>query len=328
MKGSDSPLLELSIPGAGVLMPAIFQGPPIKQLPKPPAMPSENGGSNQGLMTPNPSDDDEIGYGVIIWIDKFRQISMGSLILVTKKQVTDDDSDYLDYIDGGSFGELGTGEIVIQVAWQRLQKHDSEYNSSGSLAAEEPNSNACAILTNQRLMIFLANGYPVLSYPPQNSAGLSPPPISCLWVGPALLYLTEAGEVYQLMWDGSTAMICGAPATGNIILAAAYADRLLFLCRDPDTSSLQIETRHAYIGSVLLMGIATLATSGLMPHAWVHVNAKSQMKTIAENFDMTSISVPVARTLVKSGFANVAKTIADKWPKEAAKIKVNNSFVM
>lgn len=118
-------------------------------------------------------------------------------------------------------------------------------------------------------------------------------------------------------------MICGAPSTtGTLLLAAVLADRILFLVRDPDTWAWETTTRHAYIGHALLMGWGSLGASGVMPPEWVHTHARKQLRVVCENFDTSMMSVPVARALVSSGFPDVAKVVADRWPFEADAVKV------
>lgn len=310
----DAPLLSLSLPSPGLFTPSLFQGPPITQIPKPPPPPEF---TDSGMLMHIAEETDEkevkLGYGVIIWVNKFRQIAMGTLISESTNR-SRYDSD-VEYIQGGTFNELAEGEIIIQVSWQKLCEAED--------AHQAPNSFTAAILTSRRLMLFLANGYPVLSFPQQNTPGLYSPPVSCLWVGPALLYVTQSGEVNQLLWDGSTVMICGAPSTtGSAILAAALGDRILFVCREKESQSWNVATRHAIIAYVLLMGWASLSSSGLMPPAWVHAQARNQMKWILQHFDVGTVSAPVARALVRSGFADVARIVANRWPSEAQKIKV------
>lgn len=118
-------------------------------------------------------------------------------------------------------------------------------------------------------------------------------------------------------------MICGAPSTtGTLLLAAVLADRILFLVRDPDTWKWETTTRHAYIGHALLMGWSSFGASGVMPPDWVHTHARGQIRTVCEQFDTSMTSVPVARALVRSGHADIAKVVADRWPVEADSIKV------
>lgn len=319
VSGNQASLLTLALPSPGLLTPAIFAGPPITQIPEPPAPPEF---TQSGNVVETAAEEEEVevklGYGVIIWVNQFRQIAMGSMIPPKhENRRSRYDQDSIEDIQGGTFSELSDGEIIIQVAWQTLIEEEQ--------ASQEPNSYTCVVLTNQRLMLFLANGYPVLSFPPQNSPGLASPATSCLWVGPALLYVTRSGEVNQLLWDGTTVMICGAPSTtGSAFLLTALADRILFLCREEESGTWQVATRHAIIGFALLMGWATLASSGLMPPSWATAHARSQMKMLLQQFDLTTISAPVAKALVQSDFADVARVIANRWSKEAQKIKVKN----
>ncbi|GMH40302.1 hypothetical protein BSKO_08206 [Bryopsis sp. KO-2023] len=337
--GSEPPVMTIPLPSPGLLTPVIFPGPPIFQLPLPNANDDEpssddgeagtdllgdydaeqidgegeevaDGGQGEEGAEGAEEKDVKTGYGVLLWINKFRQIVMGSLV-VEGMQAEGGEG----VVEGFIVGELADGEVVVQVSWQRLIE-DIE-------SAQQPNASVCALLTNQRAMLFLANGYPIASYPPRNSRGLATPPTSCIWVGPALLYLTQSGEVMQLLWDGSTAMICGAPSTtGTLLLAAVLADRILFLARDPDTWTWQTTSRHAYVGHALLMGWGSLGASGLMPPEWMHTRVRGQFRAVSENFDTSAVSVPVARALVRSGYADVAKAVTDGWPYEADAIKV------
>eukprot|EP00210_Caulerpa_lentillifera_P001166 g1122.t1 len=317
VSGNQSALLTLALPAPGLLTPVIFAGPPITQIPEPPPPPEFTQSGNIILEAPAEEEVEiKLGFGVIIWVNQFRQIAMGSMMPPKQENLRSRyDTESIEDIQGGTFSELSDGEIIIQVAWQTLSDEEE--------ATQEPNSYTCVVLTNQRLMLFLANGYPVLSYPPQNSPGLASPATSCLWIGPALLYVTKSGEVNQLLWDGTTVMICGAPSTtGSAYLVAALADRILFMCRDDDTQTWQVSTRHAIIGFALLMGWATLASSGLMPPSWANAHARSQMKIVVQHFDLTTISAPVAKALVQSDFADVARIIANRWSNDAQKIKV------
>jgi len=312
----DSPLLTLSLPSPGLLTPVLFQGPPITQIPKPPPPPEFTNSGSLIEVIEEEHTEVKIGYGVIIWVNKFREIAMGTMISESDRSARRYEADSSEFVQGGTFNELSEGEIIIQVAWQILSEEED--------AHQLPNSFTAAVLTNQRLMIFLANGYPVLSFPAQSTPGLYSSPMSCLWVGPALLYVTRSGEVYQLLWDGTTVMICGAPTTtGSAILTAALADRILFLCRETESQSWQVATRHAIIGHALLMGWASLSSSGLMSPAWVHSHAKNQMKLVLQHYDVSTVSAPVARALVQSDFADVARLLSLRWPKEAQKIKVS-----
>lgn len=119
---------------------------------------------------------------------------------------------------------LRPGEAVVQVAWQPLVPADGSFHSgcegAGSVAAA-----AAAVLTSQRLLV-VSERLAVLA-----SAAIPPDmglPVSCLWLGPALLVSTSAGQVVQACWDGKLVHLCSLLGGGSSpALLGALADRLL-----------------------------------------------------------------------------------------------------
>lgn len=128
--------------------------------------------------------------------------------------------------------QLRSGEAVVQVAWQSLMPRDSSFHSgcegAGTVAA------ACAaVLTSQRMLIVNERLGVVASASVPSDLGL---PVSCLWMGPALLLSTSTGQVLQVCWDGKLVHLCSLLGSSPPALLGALADRLLIATRAPGSS--------------------------------------------------------------------------------------------
>lgn len=77
------------------------------------------------------------------------------------------------------------------MAWQSLLPADNSFHS-GSEGAASAAAAACALLTTQRLLILNERLGVVASAGIPSDMGL---PVSCLWMGPALLVSTSTGQV-------------------------------------------------------------------------------------------------------------------------------------
>ncbi|CAD7696267.1 unnamed protein product [Ostreobium quekettii] len=307
--------LNLDVPAMGLRFPAVYPGPPTTRIPH-----WDSPEGSQNLMDREPTaeegDVDQDGsYGVILWVTKNQNLVMKRAWGVKISQALSRDMDTASVADTVNMATLGEGEVVVQVAWQRLEDN---------LSSGYPNSAVCAVLTNRRVMMFMADGSLVASHPgTKSSPAACAPPVSCLWVGPALLFSTIAGQIVQLMWDGSTALICGAPSpTGMVILGGALADRLLLVTRDADMWGWKVIVRWTSMAQPLLMGWATLAASAVVSAPWADSYAIPHLKLVVENFDTSIVAVPLVRTLVRSGFPAIARVIADSWPTQMEKVKV------
>lgn len=97
---------------------------------------------------------------------------------------------------------LRPGEAVLQVAWQTLVPADASFHT-GSEGAGTAVAAAAAVLTSQRLLIVNERLGVVASASVPADMGL---PVSCLWMGPALLLSTTTGQVSVgagwLRWNG------------------------------------------------------------------------------------------------------------------------------
>eukprot|EP00775_Hariotina_reticulata_P010067 gene10067-10222_t len=122
--------------------------------------------------------------------------------------------------------QLQRNERLLSVAWQ---------NTSSSTPLE-PHQCAAAILTTQRLML-VSGDLTLLAAVPAScgSVGLSNAITSFLWVGPALLYMTAAGQVMQLMWTGQSQHMASVASQPPALLAGALADSLLLVRQNPAT---------------------------------------------------------------------------------------------
>lgn len=148
--GTDSGVLTIPLPHPGLLTPAIFPGPPIYQLPMPGNNEEEldsgsehdegdvlvdldNGYEDEyneeqeevvieedGEEEEGENDEDvRTGFGVLLWINKFRQIVMGSMVVEGKQEEGGQGA-----VEGFIVGELADGEVVVQVSWQKLLEDD------------------------------------------------------------------------------------------------------------------------------------------------------------------------------------------------------------
>lgn len=146
---TDSGVLTIPLPHPGLLTPAIFPGPPIFQLPMPGNNDDVNSGSEgdggdvlvdldngyeEGYTEEQEYDEEQgagaleeeehpedvrTGYGVLLWINKFRQIVMGSMVVEGKQEEGGQGA-----VEGFIVGELADGEVVVQVSWQKLLEDD------------------------------------------------------------------------------------------------------------------------------------------------------------------------------------------------------------
>jgi hypothetical protein len=97
---------------------------------------------------------------------------------------------------------LRQGEALLQVAWQSLMPGGAEAAASFHSGCEGAGSAAAAcaalltsqrvLITNERLAVVASGGIP-------SDMGL---PVSCLWMGPALLVSTSTGQVGGQGWAG------------------------------------------------------------------------------------------------------------------------------
>lgn len=118
---------------------------------------------------------------------------------------------------------LRQGEAVLQVAWQPLVPADGGFHT-GCEGAAGCAAAAAAVLTSQRLLILTERLGVVASAGIPADMGL---PVSCLWLGPALLASTSTGQVLQVCWDGKLVHLCSLLGSGAPALLGALADRLL-----------------------------------------------------------------------------------------------------
>lgn len=134
--GSSSVMM-IPLPHPGLLTPAIFPGPPIFQLPMPGQNDDEendniadetsadllgsmeNGNHVDSNKSRQEDEENRKGFGVLMWINKFRQIVMGSLVVDVQKGERGQGA-----VEGFLVGELADGEVVIQVAWQKIIEGD------------------------------------------------------------------------------------------------------------------------------------------------------------------------------------------------------------
>lgn len=97
---------------------------------------------------------------------------------------------------------LRPGEAVLQVAWQPLVPADGSFHS-GSEGAATAVAAAAAVLTSQRLLILSERLGVVASASVPADMGL---PVSCLWMGPALLLSTTTGQVIARLDDAESVL--------------------------------------------------------------------------------------------------------------------------
>ena len=128
---------------------------------------------------------------------------------------------------------LRLGEAVVQVAWQSLMPPpDAAEFHSGSEGAGSAAAAAGAVLTSQRLLVVSERLAMLASAPIPSHVGL---PVSCLWMGPALLVSTSTGQVLQVCWDGKVVHLCSLLNPSAPALVGALADRLLIATKASPT---------------------------------------------------------------------------------------------
>eukprot|EP00887_Chlorella_sp_A99_P003020 scaffold9.g3020.t1 len=207
--------------------------------------------------------------------------------------------------------QLRPGEALVQVAWQTLNEAGSGFHS-GSAGAASACAAVAAVLTSERLLL-LSERLAVVA-----AAALAPelgPPVSCLWLGPALLVSTGAGQVAQVCWDGKAQHLCsllsgggGAAAAG---LLGALADRLLVAtaaAAGPGGARAEVCGRAVGVLQPMLLGWASLAGRRILPGGAERV--RQELRALVGSYDASQLSAAALERLAGAGFPDVAAAVA------------------
>ncbi|KAG1655614.1 hypothetical protein FOA52_007262 [Chlamydomonas sp. UWO 241] len=208
------------------------------------------------------------GLGVLMW-----QAADGMLCSATLPAAAGSDGkgiakgQHVGLLERTQMLRLAPGEGVLQVAWQSL-------SPSGGVPYL-PEDVACAVLTNQRVLLLRGDLsvhlQAVLTLPGAPGAGsIAPPATSMLWAGPMLLYLTPGGAVMQVPWSGAPhARVASVAPSDRTLLVGASPDCLLLLRGASEgaadivlSAGAEVVARPARLEQATALGWATLAASG------------------------------------------------------------------
>ena len=215
--------------------------------------------------------------------------------------------------------QLFSTEAVVQMAWQRLADPSQEFNTS-TPGADNAAASALAILTTERVIILSERLAVLATGPLPGDAG---PPVSCLWVGPALLVSTAGGQVLHVGWDGRVHHACSLlSVTSPVTLTGALADRLLL------ASTINLAPGGA--GSMVGLGsgqwraeVSSRAFSPLLPmvEAWTslaprgwlpggRVRLGRELRTLVGSYDASQLPVQLLEQIATAGFPEIAAAVA------------------
>jgi len=216
--------------------------------------------------------------------------------------------------------QLFSTEAVVQMAWQRLTDPSQEFNTS-TPGAGNAAASALAILTTERVIILSERLAVLATGPLPGDAG---PPVSCLWVGPALLVSTAGGQVLHVGWDGRVHHACSllSGVASPVTLTGALADRLLL------ASTINLAPGGA--GSMVGLGsgqwraeVSSRAFSPLLPmvEAWTslaprgwlpggRVRIGRELRTLVGSYDASQLPVQLLEQIATAGFPEIAAAVA------------------
>jgi len=216
--------------------------------------------------------------------------------------------------------KLRPSEALVQVAWQVLMPSSPKEATvgAGTFHAGCPGASsalacAAAVLTSERalivddhLCILAAAAFP-------SGGGV---PVSCLWLGPALLVSTSVNHVVHVQWDGVVTHVASLFSGPPVVLAGALADRLILAARSDNGGGLaglaagrtEVATRGFSVLPPMLMGWSGLAARGVLPGG--ADRARREMRVLIASYDATQVPVPVFEAMAGAGFADVAAAAA------------------
>eukprot|EP00879_Flechtneria_rotunda_P017296 GHRR01018118.1.p1 GENE.GHRR01018118.1~~GHRR01018118.1.p1 ORF type:complete len:1217 (+),score=567.02 GHRR01018118.1:272-3922(+) len=253
------------------------------------------------------------GGGVVMWQQAGGKLVMGGLPAPGVQYAAGEDSDdpdaagvttgqqapHMGQVAGEHSLQLQYSERVVSVSWQNLSVK----------APMEPQHCAAAILTTQRLML-VSGDLTILAATDASggSVGLTHTITSYLWVGPALLYMTAAGQVLQLTWTGQTQHMASVAAQPAVLLAGALADSLLLLRHNPATGGYDVTSRAVGLLQPLVLGWTSLASCGLIPKGLN--TARTALQALLETFDATHVTSGMLWSLIQGWCGDVAAALA------------------
>lgn len=195
--------------------------------------------------------------------------------------------------------QLLAGERVVSVSWQNLTKD----------VPAEPHMAAAAVLTTRRLLLASGRLRVIASVDAAaGSLGVSHAITSCLWAGPALLFMTAAGQVMQLTWTGGVRHVCSVAAHPPAVLAGALADSLLLLRPNAVTGEPEVSSRAVGLLQPLVLGWTSLAAAGRLPKGLS--TARGALQTVFSNFDASHITSEMLWELINAWCWDVAAALA------------------
>ncbi|GAB4816914.1 hypothetical protein N2152v2_003960 [Parachlorella kessleri] len=200
--------------------------------------------------------------------------------------------------------QLRPGEALVQVAWQALSEPAGGYHTANC----PPPAAACvaALLTTERCLLVDERLRVVAASSLAPDLGL---PVSCLWVGPALLVSTAGHQVLQVCWDGKAVHLCSLLAGSSpAVLAGALADRLLLASRPGGGARGEVAGRALAVLQPMVLGWATLAARRVLPGG--AARARRELRALVGSYDACQLSVGVLEALAQAGFADVAAAVA------------------
>lgn len=195
-------------------------------------------------------------------------------------------------------------ETVVQVAWQPLIEYSSGFHT-GSEGAGCGAAAAVAVLTTGRVLLATERLRPLASAALPADGGA---PVSCLWVGPALLVTTTSNQVLHVCWDGRVvhlASLLGGPPPA---LLGALADRLLLASRRDPGGRTEVAPRGFCPLQPMVEGWVTLAALRLLPGGAARV--RRELRALVCSYDASQLSARVLGSVAAAGFPDIAAAAA------------------
>jgi hypothetical protein len=204
--------------------------------------------------------------------------------------------------------KLRQSEAVIHVTWQTLLDPTEDFHT-GCEGVETALPCLAAVVTTERV-ILVDDRLRILTA--SNFAGDMGIPISCLWVGPALLVTTSANQVMHIRCNGQIDHVASLLSGHPVVLLAALADRLVLAARGAGPGIMagktEVASRAFAVLPSMLVGWAGVVAQGWLPGGTVR--ARKEMKTLLASYDASQLPVAVLDVMASSGFADVAAAAA------------------
>lgn len=295
----------------------LFPGPPshIPAAPEPrPEVPPPADGDDEDNET-----DDEAEAALAAWEEKeARRMELPKRMLVLTQtnelKLTDVTQGALSYgaqartLASKQSLQLRPSEALIQVAWQTLMNPAAGFHA-GCPGAATARPCAAAVLTSERVLVVDDKLRVLATAPFPSDVGI---PVSCLWLGPALLVSTSTNQVFCMQWEGGIAHMASLLSGPPVTLVGALADRLIVAARGDGPGLLagraEVATRGFAVLPPMLVAWSSLGARGILPGGMER--ARREMRTLLASYDATQVPVAVLDAMAAAGFADVAAAAA------------------